>query len=187
MWSALIHVNWGTLIQKVSRKCKTPSYKLVVRFSFDWWQDDAHLAYSWMYSEAAIDGSSYWYLLTPCSRVLLEKLIGLQLVKKYPAFYGTPKIHCRIHKCPPPVPILSQLGPVHTPKSHFLKTHRNIIRPSTPGSPKWSLFLRFSHHKLVYAFPLTHTRYMPCPSLSSRFDHPHNIGRGIQIIKLLLM
>jgi hypothetical protein len=27
-----------------------------------------------------------YYLLTPCSRVLLEKLIGLQLVKKYPAF-----------------------------------------------------------------------------------------------------
>jgi len=26
---------------------------------------------------------------TPCSRVLLEKLIGSQLVKKFPAFYGT--------------------------------------------------------------------------------------------------
>jgi len=29
--------------------------------------------------------------LTPCSRVLLEKLIGSQLVKKFPAFYGTRK------------------------------------------------------------------------------------------------
>jgi hypothetical protein len=29
------------------------------------------------------------YLLTPWSRVLLEKLTGLQLVKKLPAFYGT--------------------------------------------------------------------------------------------------
>jgi hypothetical protein len=28
------------------------------------------------------------YLLTPSSRVLLETLIGLQLVKKFPAFYG---------------------------------------------------------------------------------------------------
>ena len=27
------------------------------------------------------------YLLTPWSRVLLEKLTGLQLVKKFPAFY----------------------------------------------------------------------------------------------------
>ena len=30
------------------------------------------------------------YLLTPWSRVLLEKEV-LQLVKKFPAFYGTPK------------------------------------------------------------------------------------------------
>ena len=29
------------------------------------------------------------YLLTPWYRVLLEKLIGLQLVKKFPNFYGT--------------------------------------------------------------------------------------------------
>ena len=29
------------------------------------------------------------YLLTPGSRVLLEKLASLQLVKKFPAFYGT--------------------------------------------------------------------------------------------------
>jgi len=29
------------------------------------------------------------YLLTPWSRVLLEKLTGFQLVKKFPAFYRT--------------------------------------------------------------------------------------------------
>ena len=29
------------------------------------------------------------YLLTPWSRVILEKLIGSKLVKKFPAFYGT--------------------------------------------------------------------------------------------------
>ena len=31
----------------------------------------------------------YIYLLTPWCRVLLEKLTGLQLVKKFPAFHGT--------------------------------------------------------------------------------------------------
>jgi len=30
-------------------------------------------------------------LLTPWCRILLEKLTGLQLVKKFPAFYGTRK------------------------------------------------------------------------------------------------
>jgi len=29
------------------------------------------------------------YLLTPWIRVLLEKLTGFQVVKKFPAFYGT--------------------------------------------------------------------------------------------------
>ena len=31
------------------------------------------------------------YLLTPWSRVLLEKLTSLQIVEKFPAFYGTRK------------------------------------------------------------------------------------------------
>ena len=31
------------------------------------------------------------YLLTPRCRVLLEKLTGLQLVKRFPAFHGTPR------------------------------------------------------------------------------------------------
>ena len=52
------------------------------------------------------------YLLIPCSKVLLEKLTGSQLVKKFPAFYGTRRFHYRVRKCPPLVPIMSQLDPV---------------------------------------------------------------------------
>ena len=43
--------------------------------------------------EGELSGSKYidllTYLLTPWCRDLLEKLTGLQLVKKFPAFHGT--------------------------------------------------------------------------------------------------
>ena len=66
------------------------------------------------------------FLLTPWRRVLLEKLTGLQLVKKFPAFLWNAKVHYRTHKRPAPVSILGQPNTVHILTFHLLEIHLNI-------------------------------------------------------------
>ena len=104
-------------------------------------------------------------ILIPWCRVVLENLTGLQLVKKFPAFYGrepnwfaasqeiprilwNPKVHYRTHKRPPPVPVLGQPNPVHIPTSHLLEIHPNIIHPSTPRSTSSPYLLYFNAYGL---------------------------------------
>jgi hypothetical protein len=118
------------------------------------------------------------YLITGWCRVLLEKLTGLQLVKKFPAFHGTRRFitaltrirHLFVSWTSPiqftyphptswrsvlilsphlPLGLPSGLFPsgfptktLYTPLSSQIRP--NIIPPSTPRSPQWSLSLRFS-------------------------------------------
>ena len=81
--------------------------------------------------------------------------------QEIPRISRNPKVHYRTQKRPPPVSILGQPNPVHTPTSHILEIHPNIIRPSTPRSPQWSLFLRFPHQDPTH--PLSSPIRATCP------------------------
>ena len=120
-------------------------------------------------------GGTY-YLLTLWCRVLLEKLTGLQLVKKFHAFHGTRRL-------------ITALTSVH----HLSLSWTSPIQSIYPHPTSWRSILILSTHLslglrsglLPSSFPnqdsihpplLTHTRHMPSPSHSSPIYHPHNIG-----------
>ena len=102
------------------------------------------------------------YLLTPWCRVLLEKLTGLQLVKKFPAFYGTRRFITALTS----VRHLSLYwaSPIQSTYSHptslrsilILSTHLRLGLPSglfPPGFPT----------KILYA-PLSSPIRATCPA-----------------------
>jgi hypothetical protein len=67
----------------------------------------------------------------------------MQLLKAFPTFYETRRVHYRAHNSLTLVPILSQLNPVHTTPSYLSNVHFNIGLPS--GFPTSIL------HKLLFS------------------------------------
>ena len=115
------------------------------------------------------------YLLTPWCRVLLEKLTGLQLVKKFPAIHGNRKFITALTSvrhlslsCASPIQSIYP-HPTSWRSILILSTHLRLGLPSASPS------LRFPQQEPIYPPLLTHTHHMPSPSHSSRFYHPHNI------------
>jgi len=112
-------------------------------------------------------GQYIW--LTPGARVLLEKLIGPDVIKEFLIFEWTCGFILAL--CPNP--------------QSDLNISFNIILPSATRLFKWYLYLAFPHRKPLYTSSLLRTCYMPRLS-RSWFDH-RVIWRGIQIIKFLVM
>jgi hypothetical protein len=103
------------------------------------------------------------YLLTPWSRVLLEKLTGFQLVTKFPTFYGTRRFIT-----------------VFTSTRHLSPSRASSIQYIPPYPTSWRpILILFSqlclglpsgffpsgfHPEILYTLYSTHTRYMLRPS-----------------------
>ena len=74
-------------------------------------------------------GSEGYYLLTPWCRVLLEKLTGLQLVKKFPAIQGTRRFIT-----------------AHTSVCHLSLSWASPIQSIFPHPTSWRSILILSTH-----------------------------------------
>ena len=140
---------------------------------------------SWMKCDIFFLGREDWltYLLTYLLTYSTEHSPSWEANRfspsqEIPRILWNPKVNYRIHKCPPPVPTLSQIDLVHSPKSHFLKINPNVSLQSSPGTSKWPPSLRFPLRNPAYTSPLPHTCYMLRPYHSSRFDHTNNIAWG---------
>ena len=106
---------------------------------------------------------SVTYLLTPWSRVLLKKLTGLQLVKKFPAYYRTRKFLTALtseRHLP-----LSWASSTQSTHPHSTSRRSILILSShlRLGLPSFLLPSCF-HTKPLYTLLPPHTRYMPRPS-----------------------
>ena len=97
-----------------------------------------------------------------CNHKRSREASRFSATQEIPHILWNPKAHYRIHRYPPPAPILSQLDPVRTPTFYFLKIRVNIILLSTPGFPRLALSLRFPHQNPVYtsSLPISAT----CPA-----------------------
>ena len=104
------------------------------------------------------------YLLTPWSRVLFEKLTGLQLVKKFPAFHGTRKFITALTSVRPLS--LSWASPIQSIYPHptscrsvlILSTHLSLCLPSglfPSGFPSKTLYTPSPHPYAPHAQPIS--------------------------------
>ena len=128
-----------------------------------WGREKVHTKFWWRKTLSSKTGVDT-YLLTPWCRVLLEKLTGLELVKKFPAFHGTRKFITALtsvrHLS------LSWASPIQSIYPHptswrstlILSTHLRLGLPSVllpSGFPSKTLYTSFPHPYAPYAQPIS--------------------------------
>jgi len=102
--------------------------------------------------------------------------------QEIPRISRNPKVRYRTHKRPPPVSILGHPIPVHIPTSHLLEMCPNIIHPSTPRSPQWSLSV--THYCTKQTQSPTDTQHSPMKSVRTiqkryEFCQKYDLSNGL--------
>ena len=134
----------------------------------------------------------YIYILTPWCRVLLEKLTGLQLVKKLPAFHGTRRFITALtsvrHLS------LSWASPIQSTYPHptswrsflILSTHLCLGLPSglfPSGFPTKTLYTPLSSP--MWATCPAHIYICPLSNTKTRFKYPQHTIKWFHNIQKL--
>jgi hypothetical protein len=84
--------------------------------------------------------------------------------QELPSILWNPKVHYRVHKSPPQVPILSPIDPLHVIPSYLSKIYSNIVNPYVLVFLVVSFLLAFLPISYMHSSSL-HPCYMHCPSL----------------------
>jgi hypothetical protein len=80
--------------------------------------------------------------------------------RELPSILWNPKVHYRVHKSPPLVPILNQISPVRTTTSYRSNIHFNILQPPRSWFSQWSLSFWLSHQYPICSCTIRDT----CPA-----------------------
>jgi hypothetical protein len=133
-----------------------------------------------------IDDVPGFFVLTPWSRVLMEKPRVIHLLKNFPAFYGTRSfitVFTRISHWS-----LYWLRWIHSVPPHLISL-RSILMffSSLRLDIPTVLSLWLSHQKACIHSSSPHTYYMPCPSLSPWLDESNYVWRRAKFMKPSIM
>jgi len=89
--------------------------------------------------------------------------------QEIPRILWNPKVHYRVHKCPPTVSILSQINPVHAHHPTFWRSILIISSHLHLSLPSGLFPACFHHQNPACTYPLSDTSYMSIPSHYTRF------------------
>ena len=107
--------------------------------------------------------------------------------QEIPHILWNPKVHCRVYKSPPPVPVLRQINPVHAPHHTSWRSILTLSFRLHLGLTSGFIPLACSHQHPVCTSLLPRTYYTPRPSHSFWFHRPNNIWWGVRIVELLII